>query len=124
MTITTTMATTLVTGRLARADQFLQHPDRQRGLLSASERGDDDLVEGKREGEHAAREQCGTDVRQDDITKCLEAIGAEVHRGFHQRTGDTAEARNSIVVDNDDTESRVTKHDGPERKRDIRQAER
>ena len=38
-------------------DQLGQHPDRQCRLLAGGEGGDDHLVEGQREGQHAAGQQ-------------------------------------------------------------------
>ena len=81
----TTTATTLVTGPLARADQFAEHPDRQRLLLAGGEGGDDHLVERKREGQHAAGQQRRADVGQHDVAEGLEPVGAEIHRGLDQR---------------------------------------
>ena len=72
---------------LARPYQFLQHPDRQGRLLAGGEGGDDHLVEAQREGEHAARQQRRGEIGQDDVAEGLEAVGAEVHRRFDQRSG-------------------------------------
>jgi len=79
-----TTATTLVTGALARTDQLLQHPDRQRGLLAGGEGGDDDLVEAQREGQQRTGQQRRAQLRQDDVAHGLEAVGTQVHAGFDQ----------------------------------------
>ncbi len=56
-TMTTTIATTLVTGRWRGPIEFFEHPDRQGLLLPGGEGGDDHFVKAQRKGEHAAREQ-------------------------------------------------------------------
>ena len=65
---------------LPRPDQLGQHPDRQGRLLTGGERGHDNLVERQREGKHAAGEKRSADLRQDDVTEGLKAVGAEIHR--------------------------------------------
>ena len=61
VTAMTKTATTLVTGRW-RGRISSEHPDRQGRLLAGGEGGDDDLVEGEREGQHAAGQQGRGDV--------------------------------------------------------------
>ncbi len=71
--------------------------------------------------EHAAGEQGGADIGQDDVAEGLEAVGAEVHRGLDQRARDAAEAGHRIVVDHHDAEGGVAENDGPEGERDLGQ---
>ena len=123
VTAITNTATTLVTGRCLRPHQLAQHPDRQRGLLAGGEGGDDDLVEGEGEGEHAAGEEGRRDVGQEDVAEGLEAVGTQVHRGLDQIGRGAAQAGDDVVVDHDDAEGRVADHDGPDRERDVEHAE-
>ena len=106
---------------LARAHQFLEHPDRQRGLLAGGEGGHDDLVEAQRKGQHAARQQRSADVGQDHQREGLQPVGAEIHRRVDQRPRGAAEPRHGVVVDDDDAEGRVAQHDGPRAEGDLQQ---
>ena len=119
----TKTATTLVTGRCRGRISSRQHPDRQGRLLAGGEGGDDDLVEGQREGEHAAGEQRGADLRQDHVPEGLEAVGAEIHRGFDQIARQPAEPGDGVVVDHHDAERGVAEHDGPDREIDAHDVE-
>ncbi len=101
-------------GPLARPEQFAVEPDRQRALVPGREQRDDDLVERQREGQHAARQQRRGDLRQQHVAEGLVTARAEVHRGLDPARRDAAQARDDVVVDDDEAERRVTRDDGPE----------
>ncbi len=110
----TNTATTLVMGRSRGRNSSLKN---QMGSVRSCpdvKIGDDDLVERQREGEHAAREQRRAHLRQQHGPERLPAVGAEIHRGFDPARRNAAQARDHVVVDDDDAERRVTRDDGPE----------
>ena len=94
----TNTATTLVTGRWRGRISSPSIQIGSVGLLAGGEGGDDDLVEGQREGQHAAGEQRGGDVGQDDVAEGLEAVGAEIHRGLDQRAATVRRKRATALL--------------------------
>src|SRR6185503_2446841 len=67
-------------GPVARPEELVEEPDGQRALFAGREDGDDDLVEGQGEGQHAAGEERGGHLRQQHVSQGLRAVGAEIHR--------------------------------------------
>src|SRR3972149_7834836 len=63
---------------LSRFRELAEHPDGQGLLMTGRERGHDDLIEGKREGQHAPGQKGCPNCGQDDIPESLERIGAHV----------------------------------------------
>ena len=63
---------------VTRKGELREDPDRQRGLLSGRECGDDHLVERKCKCQHPTGQKRRGDIRKDDITKGLKGIRAEV----------------------------------------------
>ncbi|PBH17828.1 hypothetical protein BGV22_20465, partial [Clostridioides difficile] len=64
---------------VTRAAGLVEQADRQGARVAGGEGGDEDLVEGQGEGEHAAGQQGRAEVRQDHVAEGLPAIGAQVH---------------------------------------------
>ena len=87
VTAITTTATTLVTGRWRGRPSWLSiqigrvfcWPAVKVVTMSSSKR--------QGEGEHAAGQQRGGELRQDHVAEGLEAVGAEVHGGLEQASG-------------------------------------
>ena len=94
----TKTATTLVTGRWRGRISSDSIQIGKRRLLAGGEGGDDDLVERQREGEHAAGEQRGADLRQDDVAEGLEAVGAEIHRGLDRGCAESRRKRATALL--------------------------
>src|SRR5687768_14853124 len=69
-------------GTVTRAGELGEDPDRQRRLLSCRKGGHDHFIKGKRKCQHASREQRRSNVGENYMTKCLEGIRPQVHRGF------------------------------------------
>ena len=104
----TITATTLTIGSWLGAEEVAEDPDRQGFFAGADrERGDDDLVEGEREGEQAAGDQRRAHAREGDAAEGLPGVGAEVGRGLLEGARDAPQAGDDVVVDDDDAEGRV-----------------
>ena len=104
---TTTTATTFTTGRFRGSRMLLKMNFGKREGAAGEEVGDDDLVEGKREREQAAREHRRPDRRERHEAERLPAVGTEVHRRLDQRRRRPSEPREDVVVDDDDAERGV-----------------
>ena len=116
---TASTATTLTIGGWVGAEEVVVDPDRQRLLPGADrEQGDDDLVEGEREGEQGAGDQGGLHARQGDEAEGLPGVGAEVGRGLLERAGDPSQAGDDVVVDDDDAEGGVADDHGQQAEAD------
>src|SRR6188508_2792687 len=63
-------------GPVTRPEELAEEPDRQRTLFAGREDGDDDLIEGQGEGQHAAGEERGGHLRQQHVAQGLRAVGA------------------------------------------------
>ena len=91
--------------------------------MARGEQRDDDLVEGQRERQHASREQRAGELRQQHVAQGLQAIGAEIHRGLDETARQAPEARDDVVVDDDEAERGVAEDNGPEAELDARELE-
>src|SRR5688572_26133395 len=68
---------------VARPEQFVEEPDRQRAFVAGGEYGDDDFIERQCECEHAAGQEGRCHLRQQHVAECLRATGAQVHGRLH-----------------------------------------
>jgi hypothetical protein len=98
---------------LPRADEFVQHPDWERRLLTRREGGNDDFIERQSEGQHATGQKGRSDLRQYDITEGLKAIGSQIHGGFNHAAAGAAKTCQDIIVNDNHAEGGVAQHDGP-----------
>src|SRR5215472_5846910 len=93
----------------------VEDPDRKSLLRAGRERRHDDLVEGEREREQAACDESRRQYGPEDEAERLPSIRAEILRRLDQRSRRPAQARDDVVVDDDDAEGRVADHDRPDR---------
>ena len=108
----TNTATTLTIGSWFGREKFVEDPDRQRVVAGPDrERGDDDLVEGEREGEQRPGDERRAHVRQRDEAERLPGRRAEVGRRLLERGRHPPQPRDHVVVDDDDAEGRVRDDD-------------
>ncbi len=108
---------------VTRTGKLAEDPNGERGLLAGSKCGDDDFIEGKREGQHAACKQSSCDIGQDNITESLKRIRAQVHRCFDHRSAGAAETREHVVINYNDAKCRVADDDRPKREGDVQTAD-
>ena len=69
-----------------------------------------------------AGQQCRPQLRQDDVAHGLEAVGAQVHRGFDQVRVQPSQPRDGVVEHHHHAEGGMADDDGPERERNVQRA--
>ncbi len=119
----TAKATTLMTGSCCPCRMLSRMKIGSVCCAPAVKRRHDDLVEGEREGEQAARDERRREDGPENEAEGLPAVGAEILRRLDQRGRRAAQPRDDVVVDDDDAEGRVADHDRPDRGQDPGEAE-